>query len=83
MKASRRRFWISLVLAVVAAFLALITLVWRTWIEGASGLEPDGGSGEAEWLVVVACAVASVALSGLARREWLRLRALEAQHGGA
>ncbi|TCJ28955.1 ABC transporter permease [Nocardioides jejuensis] len=74
MQVSRRRFWIATVLAAASALLGLLTLVWQTWIEGASGLEPDGGSGELEWLIVAGCAVASLAFSGLARREWVRMR---------
>ncbi len=74
MHASRRRFWTSTVLAALAAFLGLLTFVWQTWIEGATGLEPDGGSGTFEWFLVAACAVASLALSGVAHREWRRLR---------
>lgn len=74
MPASRRRFWIATVLAALAAFLGALTLVWQTWIEGASGFEPDGGSGALEWLVVAACGLASLVASGVARREWLRLR---------
>ena len=73
MQASRHRFWISAVLAVLAAFLGLLTFVWQSWIEGTTGLEPDGGSGAFEWAVVATCGVASLALSGFARREWVRL----------
>ena len=74
MHASRRRFWIATVLAALAALLGVLTLVWQTWIEGASGLEPDGGSGALEWLVVAGCGLASLVASGVARREWVRLQ---------
>lgn len=74
---SRRRFWFSVTLAVSSALLAVLTVVWQTWIEGATGFEPDGGSGALEWLVVVVCAVAGLAFSGVARWQWLRIRAAE------
>jgi hypothetical protein len=79
MNASRRRFWISVSLAVVAAFLAVLAFVWKTWIESATGLEPDGGDGSFEWLVVVGCLGLSLAFTSVARWEWRRLQAA-AQH---
>jgi hypothetical protein len=83
MKASRRRFWFAVALAVASALLAVLTLVWQTWIEGATGLEPDGGSGAFEWLVVVACLALSLAFSGVARWEWRRLQAAAPHVHGA
>jgi hypothetical protein len=70
MKVSRR-FWTSTILAVASALLAVLTVVWQTWIEGGTGLEPDGGSGALEWLVVVVFAVASLAFTGVARWQWV------------
>jgi len=47
-------------LAAAAGLLAIVTLIWPTWIETLFGVEPDGGSGEAEWLVVVVLALVAV-----------------------
>jgi hypothetical protein len=64
----RRRFWVEAVLAGLSAFLGLLTLVWRDWIE-MSGWDPDKHNGSAEWLVVVVLLALAVFLGGLARRE--------------
>ncbi len=73
----RRRFWIEAVLAVLTAALALLTLVSREWIEWLTGLDPDGGSGSLEWVIVGSLGLACV-VSGLAARSELRRRPLAA-----
>jgi hypothetical protein len=55
-------------LAFVAGALAVITLVWPTWIESTFGAEPDGGSGGAEWLLAAAFAGAALVLGILGVR---------------
>jgi hypothetical protein len=67
---------IETVLAVVAGVLAVATLIWPTWIESLFGFEPDGGSGEAEWWIVVVFAVVAVAAGLLARRDYRVARRL-------
>jgi hypothetical protein len=69
-KVPRRRFWPELTLAVLSSVLFLLTLVWRDWIEKLTGLDPDGGSGSVEWVVVALLFAVAVWLSVLARREW-------------
>jgi hypothetical protein len=59
--------------ALAAVFIALliVTSLWPDWIERTIGLEVDGGSGAAEWLVtggVGLLAVASASGAGLAWR---------------
>jgi hypothetical protein len=58
------------VLAMTLAVLAVVTLFWPRWIEGLTGLEPDAGSGEAEWGIVVLFAVLALAAGLLARRDY-------------
>ena len=62
-------------LAMILAVVAVLTLCWPRWIEGLTGLEPDAGSGEAEWGIVVLFAVLALAAGLLARRDY-RLAAL-------
>lgn len=68
----RRRFWLEVGLAVLTACLFVLTLISRAWIEELFGVDPDSGSGALEWAIVVALAVATVALTVLARVEWRR-----------
>lgn len=70
------RFRIEFTLALVSAFLFVLTLVTREWIEIAFGVEPDGGSGVLEWAIAFAFLLAAVTLFVLARRD--RRRALAA-----
>jgi polyferredoxin len=58
--------------ALCALFTALtiITVIWPTWIERLTGLEPDGGSGAAEWGIVLVLGAAALGFGLLARRDF-------------
>jgi carbon starvation protein CstA len=64
--------------AVVAAALAAATLIWPTWIETVFSFEPDNGSGETEWWIVIAFALVAATLALLARRDYKSARRLNA-----
>jgi hypothetical protein len=68
----RARFWVEAVLAGLTAFLTVLTLISREWIELLFGVDPDGGLGSLEVAIVVGLALASVTFSLLARTEWRR-----------
>ena len=71
----RMCFWFEAGFASASGTLAVLTLVWRDWVEAVTGFNPDPGNGVLEWGVVVGLALACV-LSGMAtRREWRRSRA--------
>ena len=74
----RRRFWVETGLAGAGALLLVVTVIWRDWLEIVYGVDPDGGSGAMEWLIVVIAAAGSTLFSALARVEWRRWRTAEA-----
>jgi hypothetical protein len=66
----RARFWFEVVMASATGFLAILTSVWRDWIETLFGVDPDHGNGSLEWIVVAGLAVVTIALVLGARVEW-------------
>ena len=66
----RHRFWIEIFFALATSVLGVATLFWHSWIETIFGVDPDKGSGSAEWLVVVLLTIVTVALVIGARLEW-------------
>jgi hypothetical protein len=66
---------VETVSAGIFGVLAVVTMLWPTWIESITGLEPDAGSGVAEWAVVVVLAVAAVGAAALARRDYRNIKA--------
>jgi DMSO/TMAO reductase YedYZ heme-binding membrane subunit len=64
--------WIELALATVSGALGLLTLVWRDWLEGVFGWDPDHHSGSLESLLVAALLLVALASGALARRGWRR-----------
>jgi hypothetical protein len=68
----RLRVWLSIGTAVLAFVLALVTVVWRDWIEIVFGMEPDAGSGALEWAIVAGLLATSGALTLVARHEHKR-----------
>jgi hypothetical protein len=72
----RRRYWCESVCAVLAFALALLTLISREWIEELFGVDPDGGSGAFEWLIVIGLLLITVASTVAARYEVTRARRL-------
>ena len=70
----RRRFWPEAVFACMSSFLAVLTAVRPDWIEGLTGLNPDGGNGTLEVVIVAAFAAAALALMLSAWYEWRRVQ---------
>jgi hypothetical protein len=68
----RKRFWIESALAATTGILAIVTLISREWIEVLFGVDPDGGSGSLEWMIVVGLACVTVAAGVVARMEFRR-----------
>ena len=65
-------FWIESFFASLSGVLAILTAVWRDWIEGTLGFDPDQHNGSLEWILVAVCCVVAVVCSLLARHEWRR-----------
>lgn len=68
-----KRIRVEMGLAVASAALALLTLIWKDWIEIVFRVDPDHGDGTAEWWVVAGLAVVAVAGFALSRWELRRL----------
>jgi ABC-type thiamin/hydroxymethylpyrimidine transport system permease subunit len=75
MERLRRRLRIEVALAVISAAMCVLTLVFPAWVEELTGLEPDAGSGELEWIVAGVFLAAAVVAALLARRAYRRLAA--------
>jgi hypothetical protein len=69
---ARARFWIEAALAALTAILFVVTLISSEWIEEIFKVDPDGGDGSLEWVIVAVLFAASLTLSVLARAEWRR-----------
>jgi hypothetical protein len=69
-KGLRLRFWLEAGMATLTGILFVVTLVWRNWIEIVFGVEPDGGSGSLEWLILGVTLIVTIILFVLARYEW-------------
>lgn len=68
----RARFYLEAVCGVLGGALLILTLISREWIEQIFGVDPDGGSGALEWLIVAGLLAVAVVSSWLASREWTR-----------
>lgn len=66
---------IETTLSVLFGGLAIMTAFWPDWIEAVFRVDPDGGDGAAEWLIVVVLGVAAIAAFILARRDYRIARA--------
>ena len=73
-RALRARFWVESTAAVVGGLLALLTMIKHDWFE-LFGIEPDGGSGAAEWYLVVGLLAVAALCAALARWDRRAVRA--------
>jgi hypothetical protein len=75
----RTRIRIESAIALLAAFLGLLTMVWKDWIEVVFRVDPDGHGGAAETGVVLGLLALALLLGSLAGVERLGARAAAAQ----
>ncbi len=66
----RFRLIVEILLVVVSAILAVVTLIWPNWIELLFEAEPDGGDGSWEWAISAIFILAAVVFSVLARLDF-------------
>jgi hypothetical protein len=63
-------------LSALTVSIAILTLVWPQWIEATFGVDPDQGTGTAEWTIVTVCFLLAATSSLFAGRDlWRRRRA--------
>jgi hypothetical protein len=77
----RRRFWAEVAALIASALLFLLTLARPDGIEALFEVEPDGGSGELEWILVAVLLTSTLAFSSLAWRERRRAASDAGQRG--
>jgi hypothetical protein len=75
----RARFWIEAGLALASFIFAVLTIVWRDWIEIVFRVDPDHHSGSLEWGIVLVAAAVTIAFAAAARVEWRKRVAASAQ----
>jgi hypothetical protein len=71
---------IELGLSAVFAVLTAATFLWPTWIESLTGLEPDAGTGETEWWIVVLLGLVTIALGMFGARDYRLAHRLRTQN---
>lgn len=69
------RFLVQLFVAGLSAVSFVLTLIRRDWIEAVLGVDPDAGSGAAEWVITGGFLTVALTCGFLARRQWRRLAA--------
>ena len=69
------RFVGEMAIAALGFAACLTTLLWRNWVESAFRVDPDHGSGAAEWAIVIATLSISITASVAARSQWRRAHA--------
>lgn len=62
------------VLAAGLALASIATMIWPTWVESFTGLDPDGGSGELEWWIVGLMMTFALVSAILSRRDYRTFR---------
>jgi hypothetical protein len=72
----RRRFWVEAAAAVVTGVMLVVTAIAPDWIERLWEVEPDGGDGSLEWMLVGVLALVTITLVVAARVEWTRAQRL-------
>jgi Na+-translocating ferredoxin:NAD+ oxidoreductase RnfA subunit len=65
------RFWIEGALGAVTGLLAVLTAIWRDWLE-VFGIAADYRGGSTEWLIVGVLFVSFLAFAIAAGVEWRR-----------
>ena len=59
----RARYRLEVIGAAVTGLAAALTAIVPDWIEEVFHIDPDGGNGAVEWLIVAALALATVTLA--------------------
>ena len=68
----RPRFWVETAMSSASFVFAMLTLLWKDWIELIFRVDPDNHSGSIEMTIVLVAIAITVATAILARVEWRR-----------
>ena len=69
---------VEIALAALVGLLAIVSLLWRDWIELVFRWDPDHHGGSAELLIIVGLAAVSLVLGAAARWQTVRYRRVAA-----
>jgi hypothetical protein len=69
-----RSAWLELAASAVCGVLALLTFVWRDWIQPVFHFDPDHHNGALEWVAVCIWLAMAIALGASARHRRTRAR---------
>jgi hypothetical protein len=66
----RTRFWVETGFAALSLIFAVLTLIWKDWIEIVFRIDPDQHSGSLEWMIAFAALAIAIVIGVVARAEW-------------
>jgi hypothetical protein len=72
---ARKRVWIETGLSAASAVFFVLTVLWKDWIELTFRIDPDNGSGAAEWGIALTALALAIVFAAAARIELRHLRA--------
>lgn len=75
------RYWAEMAASIASALLFFLTLARPDWIEAIFEVEPDGGSGALECVLVAVLLATTLGFSSFARRERRRAASYAVQQG--
>jgi hypothetical protein len=68
------RYWAEVSATLAAFVLAVVTILWRDWIELVFRVDPDNHGGAVEWAIVASLLLVALLSGFSAQRTWRRTK---------